>query len=91
MAFDRPRRRIAAGRTWRREVLILNRKVGESFVIPEFDIEVVVVEIKGDKVRIGIDAADEVDIFRREVWRAIQRDAGKRVTGEQPEGGERWL
>lgn len=70
-------------------MLILSRKVGESLVIPQFDIEVVLVEIKGDKVRIGIDAADDVDIFRREVWRAIQRDAGKRVTGEMPGGGNR--
>ena len=68
-------------------MLILSRKVGESIVIPEFDIEVVLVEIKGDKARIGIDAADEIDIFRREVWRSIQRDGGKRVTGEAPEGG----
>lgn len=68
-------------------MLVLNRKVGESFVIPAYDIEIVVVEIKGDKVRIGIDAADDVDIFRREVWRAIQRDGGKRVTGEAPDGG----
>lgn len=68
-------------------MLVLNRKVGESFVIPAFDIEVVVVEIKGDKVRIGIDAAGDVDIFRREVWRAIQREEGQRVTGEPPRGG----
>lgn len=68
-------------------MLILSRKVGESIVIPACDIEVVVVEMKGDKVRIGIDAADNVDIFRREVWRTIQRQGGKRVTGEAPEGG----
>lgn len=66
-------------------MLILSRKVGESLVVPQFDLEIVVVEIKGDKVRIGIDARDDVGIFRREVWRTIQRNAGKRVTGDMVE------
>jgi carbon storage regulator len=63
-------------------VLILSRKQAESFVIPSLDIEVVVVDIQGDKVKLGIVADPDVDIFRREVWRAIQRD--ERRKGEQP-------
>jgi carbon storage regulator len=69
-------------------VLHLNRKPGESFVIPVYGIEVVVMEIKGDRVKLGIEAADEVDIFRREVWWAIQRDEMKNNQGK---GGPKWL
>ena len=57
------------------EVLVLSRKVGESVLIFD-DIEVVVVEIKGDKVRLGFIAPKSVPIHRREVYQAIQRKGG---------------
>ncbi len=53
-------------------MLVLSRKKNESIVIND-DITIVVVEIRGDKVRLGIDAPKEVPVHRREVFDAIRR------------------
>ena len=53
-------------------MLVLSRKKNESIVIND-DITIVVVEIRGDKVRLGVDAPKEVPVHRREVYEAIQR------------------
>jgi carbon storage regulator len=53
-------------------MLVLSRKKNESIVIND-DITIVVVEIRGDKVRLGIEAPKEVPVHRREVFDAIQR------------------
>jgi len=53
-------------------MLVLSRKKNESIVINN-DITIVVVEIRGDKVRLGVDAPKEVPVHRREVYDAIQR------------------
>jgi carbon storage regulator len=52
-------------------VLILSRKTNESVVIPGQRIEVVVVDIVGDKVRLGFKAPDHIDIYREEIWKDI--------------------
>jgi carbon storage regulator len=54
-------------------MLVLSRKKNESIVIND-DITIVVVEIRGDKVRLGIEAPKEVPVHRREVFDAIHRD-----------------
>ncbi len=64
-------------------MLWLRRKEGDSIVIPGADIEIVVMAIDGDTVRIGVDAPANVSIYRREVWRAMQRDEGNRVLGSE--------
>ena len=53
-------------------MLVLSRKKNESIVINN-DITVVVVEIRGDKVRLGVEAPKEVPVHRREVYDAIQK------------------
>jgi carbon storage regulator len=53
-------------------MLVLSRKKNESIVINN-EITVVVVEIRGDKVRLGIEAPKEVPVHRREVYEAIKR------------------
>ena len=53
-------------------MLVLSRKKNESIVIND-DISIVVVEIRGDKVRLGVEAPKEVPVHRREVYDAIQR------------------
>jgi len=60
-------------------MLVLSRKKNESIVIDN-DIKVVVVEIRGDKVRLGVEAPREVPVHRREVYDAIQR--GKESLGD---------
>ena len=68
-------------------MLVLSRKKNESIVINN-DITIVVVEIRGDKVRLGVEAPKEVPVHRREVYDAIKRseaqadDAGAVKTAE---------
>ena len=54
-------------------MLVLSRKKNESIVIND-DITIVVVEIRGDKVRLGIEAPKEVPVHRNEVYEAIRRN-----------------
>ena len=62
-------------------MLVLSRKKNESIVIND-DITIVVVEIRGDKVRLGIEAPKEVPVHRNEVYEAIRRNA--EAAGEPP-------
>jgi carbon storage regulator len=55
-------------------MLVLSRKKNESIVIND-DITIVVVEIRGDKVRLGVEAPKEVPVHRSEVYQAIHRNA----------------
>lgn len=56
-------------------MLVLSRKKDECIVINN-DITIVVVEIRGDKVRLGVEAPKEVPVHRREVFDAITRATG---------------
>ena len=62
-------------------MLVLSRKKNESIVIND-DITIVVVEIRGDKVRLGVEAPKEVPVHRREVFDAIHRN--EVATAEAP-------
>lgn len=48
-------------------MLVLSRKVSERIVIPELGISIMVVDIRGDKVRLGIDAPKTTEIYREEI------------------------
>jgi carbon storage regulator len=48
-------------------MLVLSRKRGEQIVIPDSSITITVVNVKGDTVRLGITAPQEVTVFREEV------------------------
>lgn len=52
-------------------MLVLSRKPGEAIRIGD-DIEVSIIEVRGDTVRIGIDAPRSVDIFRKELLDQVQ-------------------
>jgi carbon storage regulator len=62
-------------------MLVLTRKGNQSIMIGD-DIEVSVLAIMGEKVRIGIDAPRDVPVFRKEVYVEIQQDRGKGEDGE---------
>jgi len=54
-------------------MLILSRKINEKVIIGD-DISVSIIEIRGDQVRIGIDAPKKVKVFRQEVFDAIMAE-----------------
>jgi len=54
-------------------MLVLTRRLDQRIWIGD-DIVITVVEIRGDKVRLGIDASPEIPVHREEVYRAIHRD-----------------
>jgi carbon storage regulator len=57
-------------------MLVLSRKKNESIVINS-DITITIVEIRGDKVRLGIVAPKDVPVHRQEVWEAIHGKSGE--------------
>jgi len=54
-------------------MLVLSRQRDQSIIIGD-SIVVTIVDIRGDKVRLGIDAPSEIPVHRREVYEAIQRE-----------------
>jgi carbon storage regulator len=69
-------------------MLVLSRKKNESIIIND-NITVTVIEIRGDKVRLGIEAPKHVTVHRREVYEAIQNqarslDQGAKVGQSEP-------
>jgi len=54
-------------------MLILSRKVDEKVVIGD-DITISIIEVRGDQVRIGIDAPKRVKVYRQEVYNAIKAE-----------------
>jgi carbon storage regulator len=56
-------------------MLVLSRKVNETIIIND-NIVITVVDIRGDKVRLGIEAPKDVPVHRQEVYDAIKRAEG---------------
>ena len=56
-------------------MLALSRKKDEAVIIND-DIEITIIEIKGDQVKIGISAPKSVPIYRKEVYMQIQQGGG---------------
>ena len=54
-------------------MLVLSRKKDEKIMIGD-DVTLMVIEIRGDKVRLGIDAPKDVSVHREEVFNAIRRE-----------------
>lgn len=59
-------------RTKDRTMLVLSRKKDEKIIIGD-NISIMIVDIQGDKVRLGIEAPREVSVHREEVYQAIQK------------------
>ena len=66
-------------------MLVLSRQRDESIMIGD-NVVVTVVDVRGDKVRLGIEAPSEIPVHRREVYEAIQRENRKsgQPLSEQP-------
>lgn len=59
-------------------MLVLSRKRNEALVIGD-NITIVVVDIRGDKVRLGIEAPKEIPVHRLEVQEAIERERARKI------------
>ena len=71
-------------------MLVLSRHRDETIMIGD-DIEITVVDIKGDKVRIGINAPRDIQVHRKEVYEAIKRentDASRVQIDDLPGAGQ---
>ena len=67
-------------------MLILSRERDESIMIGEGDgvVEVIIVDVRGDKVRLGITASKEIPVHRREIYDAIQREKTQKKNQKNP-------
>ena len=62
-------------------MLVLSRQRDESIMIGD-DVEITIVDVRGDKVRLGIAAPKKIPVHRREIYDAIQREKAQKAEAE---------
>jgi len=65
-------------------MLVLSRQIDESIMIGD-DVKITIVDVRGDKVRLGIEAPKHIPVHRMEIYEAIQREKKEKQAQEQPE------
>ena len=63
-------------------MLILSRKIGERILVPHCELAFTILAVEGKRVRLGISAPAEVDVYREEVWQQVCRQ----THGPAPKG-----
>ena len=66
-------------------MLVLSRQRDESIMIGD-DVEITIVDVRGDKVRLGITAPRHIPVHRREIYDAIQREKAEKADAEVTAG-----
>ena len=62
-------------------MLVLSRQKDESIIIGD-DITITIVDVRGDKVRLGINAPRSISVHRQEIYEAIQREKAQQKVAE---------
>ena len=65
-------------------MLVLSRCKDESIMIGE-NVEVIIVDVQGNKVRLGITAPKDISVHRKEVYRTLQREKNYKESSTQEE------
>ena len=68
-------------------MLVLSRQKEVSIIIGD-DIEITIVDVRGDKVRLGINAPREISVHRKEIYEAIQREKAQQRAAESTDTGK---
>ncbi|HPC96203.1 MAG TPA: carbon storage regulator CsrA [Sedimentisphaerales bacterium] len=68
-------------------MLVLSRQRDESIMIGD-DVEITIVDVRGDKVRLGINAPKHIPVHRREIYDAIQKEKAEKAEGGETKGTE---
>ncbi len=63
-------------------MLVLSRQKDESIMIGD-DVEIIIVDVRGDKVRLGITAPKSISVHRKEVYESIQREKAAKEGKQQ--------
>ena len=63
------------------KMLVLSRQKDESIIIGD-DIKITIVDVRGDKVRLGINAPRSISVHREEIYEAIQREKAQQKAAE---------
>jgi carbon storage regulator len=66
-------------------MLVLSRQRDESIMIGD-DVEIIIVDVRGDKVRLGITAPKNIPVHRREIYDAIKREKGLSPESKEQHG-----
>ncbi len=66
-------------------MLVLSRQRDESIMIGD-EVEITIVDVRGDKVRLGITAPKHIPVHRREIYDAIQREKAQKADAELQAG-----
>lgn len=66
-------------------MLVLSRTKDQSIIIGD-NIKITIVDVRGDKVRLGITAPKDVSVHREEIWLAIQKEKQAKQQQQQTQG-----
>ena len=68
-------------------MLVLSRQRDESIMIGD-NVEIIIVDVRGDKVRLGITAPKDIPVHRREIYDAIQREKSEKKEPQKQQEAE---